>query len=113
MTRPTVTRRGFVAAGVGAIGAAAAVAGVASAQPGFTPRVDAGPRRPVTDTNALADRDEFDYVVIGAGAGGGPVAVRLAEAGHSVLVVEAGPAKTDATCTRSPPSTCSRRVIPR
>ncbi|HKS46322.1 MAG TPA: GMC oxidoreductase [Amycolatopsis sp.] len=33
---------------------------------------------------------EFDYVVIGSGAGGGPVAARLAEAGFEVLLLEAG-----------------------
>jgi choline dehydrogenase len=33
---------------------------------------------------------EYEYVVVGSGAGGGTVAVRLAEAGHSVLLLEAG-----------------------
>jgi choline dehydrogenase len=35
--------------------------------------------------------DTFEYVVIGAGAGGGTVASSLARMGHSVLLVEAGP----------------------
>jgi choline dehydrogenase len=33
---------------------------------------------------------DADYVVVGSGAGGGPIAMRLAEAGYSVLVIEAG-----------------------
>ena len=33
---------------------------------------------------------EAEYVVVGSGAGGGPLACRLAEAGHSVLLLEAG-----------------------
>src|SRR5262245_62432404 len=34
--------------------------------------------------------DQYDFIVVGSGAGGGPVAVRLAEAGYSVLILEAG-----------------------
>src|SRR5262245_29283761 len=34
--------------------------------------------------------DKYDFIVVGSGAGGGPVAVRLAEAGYSVLILEAG-----------------------
>lgn len=37
--------------------------------------------------------EAYDYIVIGSGAGGGVVASRLARAGFSVLVIEAGPSK--------------------
>src|SRR6266536_338654 len=37
-----------------------------------------------------AQRDEFEYIVIGSGAGGGPVAANLAKAGRQVLLLEAG-----------------------
>src|SRR5215475_4642812 len=35
-------------------------------------------------------RDEYDYIVVGSGAGGGPVAANLAKHGFTVLLLEAG-----------------------
>lgn len=40
---------------------------------------------------APTTRDEsFEYIVVGSGAGGGPLASRLARAGHKTLLIEAG-----------------------
>ncbi|KAI0838464.1 GMC oxidoreductase [Hypoxylon sp. FL0890] len=40
-------------------------------------------------SNAVA-QSEYDYIVVGSGPGGGPLAVELAKSGHSVLLLEAG-----------------------
>src|SRR4051812_14315311 len=39
------------------------------------------------------DRTTIDFIVVGAGAGGAPLAARLVERGYTVLVVEMGPEK--------------------
>lgn len=50
----------------------------------FLASVSAAPAtEPTTSLN-------YEYVVVGSGAGGGPLACRLARAGHSVLLLEAG-----------------------
>src|SRR5258708_2360212 len=38
----------------------------------------------------ITAQPDCEYIVVGSGAGGGTVAARLAEAGHSVVLLEAG-----------------------
>ncbi|KAM0277398.1 hypothetical protein ACHAQH_005838 [Verticillium albo-atrum] len=47
---------------------------------------------------------QYDYIVIGSGPGGGPLAVNLAKAGHSVLIFEAGDTSVAQGSGQYPPS---------
>lgn len=53
---------------------------------------------------------DFDVCVIGSGAGGGPVALTLAEAGYSVVVLEKGPWYTEADFFKDELACCRRSV---
>jgi choline dehydrogenase len=46
-------------------------------------------------SSASAGTQSFEYVVIGSGPGGGPLACNLARAGHTVCLMEAGGPATD------------------
>jgi choline dehydrogenase len=49
------------------------------------------PNQPETcDPGQDESSEEYDYIVVGSGAGGGPLAANLARKGHRVLLVEAG-----------------------
>ena len=52
-------------------------------------------------TNAATDL-EYDYIVVGSGAGGGPLASRLARDGHKTLLLEAGSDQSDNLNTTVP-----------
>jgi len=53
---------------------------------------------------------DYDVCVIGSGAGGGPVALSLAQAGYSVLVLEKGPWLTEQDFYKDELACCRRSV---
>ena len=87
--RNGITRRAFAKLCLnGVIALTAFLAGCASR---------ALPRAPVACEPGQAEAaGEYDYIVVGSGAGGGPLAANLARKGHSVLLVEAGGDDEDA-----------------
>ena len=46
--------------------------------------------------------EEYDFIVVGSGAGGGPLACRLAEANFKTLLIEAGNDQGDNVNTSIP-----------
>ena len=75
-------------------------------------RIETAESPTATDLLELArsrERTPFDYIIVGAGAGGGPLAARLAEAGRTVLLIDAG---IDPICDdevdNNPPFTAER-----
>ena len=51
---------------------------------GFTPDIKA------QISTAKPSKSDYDFIIVGSGAGGGPLACNLAEAGFEVLLIEAG-----------------------
>lgn len=47
------------------------------------------------EENNKSDQQTYDFIIVGSGAGGGPLAANLVEAGFHVLILEAG---TDHSC---------------
>jgi len=77
-----LTRRDFER--IGLAGSLSALAGCPSQDTVAPPRSDGEIACPA------ASGDDFDFVVVGSGAGGGPLACNLARAGYRVALIEAG-----------------------
>ena len=53
---------------------------------------------------AVAAQDVYDYIVVGSGPGGGPLASNLARTNYSVLLIEAGDESPNGNSMAYPPT---------
>ncbi|KAL0256749.1 hypothetical protein SLS55_009146 [Diplodia seriata] len=62
-----------------------------------TPFRGANVKRALDNSTSETTLEDYEYVIVGSGPGGAPLAARLAMAGHSVLLLEAGGDETNST----------------
>lgn len=95
MMKKKMNRRKFVKTAAQGAVATAALTSCSS----FDKMTSAG-REPNNLNNwAVQEEDMFDFIVVGSGAGGGPLAAGLARAGYVVLLLEAGGHETNKLST--------------
>lgn len=89
MKKSKINRRKFVQSATAAAATAAAFSSCST--------FDALTRAPSAESNSwkINENDRFDFIIVGSGAGGGPLACGLAKSGYRVLLLEAGGENTN------------------
>lgn len=87
-----INRRKFVQTATAAAATAAAFTGCST--------LESLTRSPSNENDwKINENDRFDFIIVGSGAGGGPLACGLAKAGYRVLLLEAGGESTNKIST--------------
>lgn len=90
-----INRRKFVKGAAAGVAATAALASCTTWGPGK----NAGREPSNLNQWKPNETDRFDFIIVGSGAGGGPLAAGLARAGYVVLLLEAGAHETNRLST--------------